>query len=169
MELSSEPALTQEDVLSLIAFGYTEDLSSNLSDQEKEAMTRAGVGSIIFDSFKINETLKNEFGLEVNLGTEITEEERSYLSRVNNDSSVGRVSSATTIEVKKKLNDAMNLSVTSTVGGGIGQKQSMNLNYNISEKLSFEGVYETRTSDEGEQTINDSSLGADVKIRWSFR
>ena len=63
----------------------------------------------------------------------------------------------------------MNLSVTSTVGGGIGQKQSMNLNYNISEKLSFEGVYETRTSDEGEQTINDSSLGADVKIRWSFR
>lgn len=169
LELSSEPALTQEDVLSLIAFGYTEDLSSNLSDQEKEAMTRAGVGSIIFDSFKINETLKNEFGLEVNLGTEITEEERSYLSRVNNDSSVGRVSSATTIEVKKKLNDAMNLSVTSTVGGGIGQKQSMNLNYNISEKLSFEGVYETRTSDEGEQTINDSSLGADVKIRWSFR
>tara|TARA_Y100000780_G_scaffold232593_1_gene268267 strand:+ start:123225 stop:127208 length:3984 start_codon:yes stop_codon:yes gene_type:complete len=169
LELTSEPALTQEDVLSLIAFGYTEDLSSNLSDQEKEAMTRAGVGSIIFDSFKINETLKNEFGLEVNLGTEITEEERSYLSRVNNDSAVGRVSSATTIEVKKKLNDAMNLSVTSTVGGGIGQKQSMNLNYNINEKLSFEGVYETRTSDEGEETINDSSLGADVKIRWSFR
>ncbi|MCO4754605.1 MAG: translocation/assembly module TamB domain-containing protein [Bacteriovoracaceae bacterium] len=169
LELSSEPALTQEDVLSLIAFGYTEDLSANLSDQERESMTRAGVGSIIFDSFKINETLKNEFGLQVNLGTEITEEKRSYLSRINSDSSVGKVSSATTIEVKKKLNDAMNLSVTSTVGGGIGQRQSMNLNYNINNKLSFEGVYETKTSDEGEETINDSSLGADVKIRWSFR
>ncbi|MEX0798202.1 MAG: translocation/assembly module TamB domain-containing protein [Bacteriovoracaceae bacterium] len=169
LELGSEPALAQEDVLSLIAFGYTEDLSANLSDQEKESMTRAGVGSIIFDSFKINETLKNEFGLQVNLGTEISEEQRSYLSRVNNDSSVGRVRSATTIEVKKKLNDAMNLSVTSTMGGSISQKQSMNLNYNISNKLSVEGVYETRTSDEGGETINDSSLGADVKIRWSFR
>ena len=169
MELSSEPALSQEDVLSLIAFGYTEDLSANLSEREKESMTRAGVGSIIFDSFKINETLKNEFGLQVNLGTEIQEESRSYLSRVNNDSSVGKVSSATTIEVKKKLNEAMNLSVTSTVGGSIGQRQSMNLNYNLSDKLSVEGVYETRTSDEGEETINDTSLGADVKIRWSFR
>lgn len=169
MELSSEPALTQEDVLSLIAFGYTEDLSANLSEQEKESMTRAGVGSIIFDSFKINETLKNEFGLKVNLGTEIQEENRGYLSRINSDSAVGRVNSATTIEVKKQLNEAVNLSVTSTVGGSIGQKQSMNLNYNINNQLSVEGVYETRTSAEGEETINDSSLGADVKIRWSFR
>lgn len=169
MELSSEPALAQEDVLSLIAFGYTEDLSANLSEREKESMTRAGAASIIFDSFKINETLKNEFGLQVNLGTEIQEERRSYLSRVNSDSSVGSVSSATTLEVKKQLNDAINLSVTSTVGGGIGQRQSMNLNYNLSDKLSVEGVYETRTSDQGEETINDSSLGADVKIRWSFR
>lgn len=169
MELSSEPALSQEDVLSLIAFGYTEDLSSNLSEREKESMTRAGVGSIIFDSFKINETLKNEFGLQVNLGTQIQEENRSYLSRVNADSSVGKVSSATTIEVKKQLSDALNLSVSSTVGGSVGQRQSMNLNYNITNKLSVEGVYETRTSDDGEETINDSSLGADVKIRWSFR
>lgn len=169
MELSSEPALTQEDVLSLIAFGYTEDLSANLSEQEKESLTRAGVGSIIFDSFKINETLKNEFGLQVNLGTQIQEESRSYLQRVNSDSSVGRVNSATTIEVKKQLNEAMNLSVSSTVGGSVGQRQSMYLNYNINNKLSVEGVYETRTSDEGEETINDSSLGADVKIRWSFR
>ncbi len=169
LELSSEPALTQEDVLSLIAFGYTEDLSSNLSEQEKESMTRAGVGSIIFDSFKINETLKNEFGLQVNLGTQIQKSNQSYLSRVNSDSPLGRVSSATTIEVKKQLNDAVNLSVSSTVGGSIGQRQSMNLNYNINNKLSVEGVYQTRTNDEGEETINDSSLGADVKIRWSFK
>lgn len=169
MELSSQPALTQQDILSLIAFGYTKDLSENLSEEEKESMTTAGVGSLIFDSFKINETLKNEFGLQVNLGTQIQQQNQSYLARGSNDSALGRVSSATTIEVKKQLSDAMNLSVTSTVGGSIGQKQSMNLNYNINNKLSVEGVYSTRTSDEGDETINDSSLGADVKIRWSFK
>lgn len=168
LDLTSTPALAQEDILSLIAFGYTKDLSANLSDAERESMTQAGVGSILFDSFKINETLKSEFGLQVNLGTQIQQDETSLLNQRNSDGT--RVRSATTIEVKKKLNDAMNLSVSSTVGGSAGQKQSMNLNYNINNKVSVEGVYETRTAPEGEEAIiNDTSFGADVKVRWSFK
>jgi len=168
LELSSTPALAQEDIFSLIAFGYTKDLSANLSDAERESMTQAGVGSILFDSFKINETLKSEFGLQVNLGTQIQQDESSLLNQRGNDGT--RVRSATTIEVKKKLTEAMNLSVSSTVGGSAGQKQSMNLNYNINKKVSVEGVYETRTAPEGEEAIiNDTSLGADVKVRWSFK
>lgn len=168
LDLTSTPALSQEDILSLIAFGYTKDLSANLSDAERESMTQAGVGSILFDSFKINETLKSEFGLQVNLGTQIQQDETSLLNQRNSDGT--RVRSATTIEVKKKLNEAMNLSVSSTVGGSAGQKQSMNLNYNISNKVSVEGVYETRTAPEGEEAIiNDTSFGADVKVRWSFK
>jgi translocation and assembly module TamB len=168
LDLTSTPALAQEDVLSLIAFGYTKDLSANLTDAERESMTQAGVGSILFDSFKINETLKSEFGLQVNLGTQIQQNETSLLNQRNADST--RVRSATTIEVKKKLSEAMSLSVSSTVGGSAGQRQSMNLNYNISNKVSVEGVYETRTAPEGEEAIiNDTSLGADVKVRWSFK
>ena len=168
LDLSSTPALAQEDILSLIAFGYTKDLSANLTDAERESMTQAGVGSILFDSFKINETLKSEFGLQVNLGTQIQQNETSLLNQRNADST--RVRSATTIEVKKKLSEAMSLSVSSTVGGSAGQRQSMNLNYNISNKVSVEGVYETRTAPEGEEAIiNDTSLGADVKWRWSFK
>ena len=56
VDLASEPALPQENILSLMAFGYSEDMSGRLTDGEKESITRAGVGSIIFDSFKINET-----------------------------------------------------------------------------------------------------------------
>ena len=168
LDLTSTPALAQEDILSLIAFGYTKDLSANLTDAERESMTQAGVGSILFDSFKINETLKSEFGLQVNLGTQIQQDETSLLNQRNADNT--RVRSATTIEVKKKLNDAMNLSVSSTVGGSAGQRQSMNLNYNLNKNISVEGVYETRTAPEGEEAIiNDTSFGADVKMRWSFK
>lgn len=168
LDLTSTPALAQEDILSLIAFGYTKDLSANLTDAERESMTQAGVGSILFDSFKINETLKSEFGLQVNLGTQIQQDETSLLNQRNSDAT--RVRSATTIEVKKKLNDAMNLSVSSTVGGSAGQRQSMNLNYNFDKNLSVEGVYETRTAPEGEEAIiNDTSLGVDVKWRVPFK
>lgn len=170
LNLSSEPPLAQSDVLSLITFGYTEDLSNDLTDSEKESMTRAGVGSIIFDSFKINETLKNEFGLQVNLGTEISKDEGSYLSKRNAEGAdVGKARSATKFEIKKKLNEDTSLSFSSTVGNSSEQKQTFNVNYDIDEKMSLEGVYESISTDNA-QTINDDrSIGADVKWRWTFK
>jgi len=170
LNLTSEQSLPQADILSLIAFGYTEDLSTNLTDAQKESLTKAGVGSIIFDSFKINETLKNEFGIQVNLGTEISQDESSYLSRAKGETStVGKSRSATKVEVTKQLSSAIDLSVSSTVGGSVGQKQSMNLNYNINKSLSFEGVYESNSDTDSEEALNESSVGADLKIRWSFK
>jgi translocation and assembly module TamB len=133
-------------------------------------MTQAGVGSILFDSFKINETLKDELGLEVNLGSEIRKEEGSYLAgRSSADSGVGRVRTATTVEIKKSITEELNLSVSSTLGGSIGQRQSMNLNYNINNKVSLEGVYESRSSSEGDNINVGNSLGADLKFKWSFK
>ena len=171
VNLSSEPSLAQSDILSLIAFGYTEDLSSNLTESERESMTQAGVGSLIFETFKINETLKNEFGLELNLGTEISQAEGSFLSRRNTESNTGdtRVNSATKLELTKKVNDAMSLSVSSTVGNSTQQRQSINLNYNIDDNISVEGVYETRSTDDVQAIDIDTSFGTDVKWKWSFK
>jgi translocation and assembly module TamB len=63
----------------------------------------------------------------------------------------------------------MNLSVSSTVGGSIGQRQSMNLNYGLSKHLQLEGVYELRTNEEGVEDLIDNSIGGDIKWRWSFK
>lgn len=169
--LTSDPVLPQQNILSLIAFGYTEDVSDNLSDVEKESITRAGIGSLIFESFKINQALKNEFGVQVNLGTEISRDEGSYLSQRGAESTnnIGRVRSATKIEIKKEITKDVSMSVTSTVGGTSGERQSMNLNYNINNIYSIEGVYQSQTSDEDEQDLNDNSFGADFKIKWSFK
>ena len=41
--------------------------------------------------------------------------------------------------------------------------------HNLNKNLSVEGVYESNTESQSEDLNNDSSLGADVKIRWSFR
>lgn len=170
MNLYSEPVLPQADILSLIAFGYTEDLSNNLTDQDRESMTRASIGSILFDSFKINETLKKEFGLQVNLGTDIEEEERSLISqRTGEGFADGRVRSATTLEVKKSLSNSMSLSVSSTVGENTQQRQSVNLNYNVNKKVSLEGVYENRSTDETQTIVDETSVGADINVKWTFK
>ena len=45
----------------------------------------------------------------------------------------------------------------------------MNLNYNIDKNFSIEGVYENTTDGVNETISDDTSLGADVKVRWSFK
>lgn len=167
LELSSDPPLAQQDILSLIAFGYTDDMSRQLSDVDRESLGSAGVGSFLFDQLQIGRKLKQSFGVQLNLGTQFVQQNSSYLNN-NSSNTTGRVRSATKVELRKQLNDQMQLSVSSTVGGSIGQRQSMNLNYNLSEKVSVEGVYQLRTNEEGEEDVIDKSIGADVKFKWQF-
>ncbi len=170
LNLRTEPSLEENDILSLIAFGYTENTSSSLSEEQKNLMTQAGIGSLLFESFKINETLKKELGIQLNLGTEISSLNENYLSQKSaTGTSNQSVTSATKIELKKEINSDVDLAVSSTVGSSSQQRQRMNLNYKISDKVSLEGVYENRTNTETSTQGDDSSLGVDVRWKWTFK
>lgn len=168
IDLSSEPSLSKNDIFSMIAFGYTEDVSRNLSDADRGSLSSVGIGSILFSRFNITNTLKESFGLQVNLGTEIQENNSNMLGNRGDEGEgeVGRIRSATKIELKKQLMDNINLSLSKTVGGSIGNTQKVNLNYKINDKYSLELVHENRTQDEGVEDITGESVGADFKIRW---
>ena len=133
------------------------------------------MGSFVFDRFKISDILNKQFGLQVNLGTVIEQSATdSLLSGRSQDSSgqggaIGRTRSATKIELKKRLDEALTLSVSSTMGGSIGQRQSMNLNYGLTRKIQLEAVYELRTNEEGQEDVIDNSIGGDLKFRWTFK
>lgn len=175
-DLTSEPALPRNSILSLIAFGYTDEIQSSLRSDDQQNLTQVGVGSFVFDRFKITDILNKQFGLQVNLGTVIEQSSTdSLLSGRSQDAiagqggALGRTRSATKIELKKRLDEALTLSVSSTMGGSIGQRQSMNLNYGLTRKIQLEGVYELRTNEEGQEDVIDNSIGGDLKFRWTFK
>jgi hypothetical protein len=175
-DLTSEPALSRNSILSLIAFGYTDEIQSTLTQDQQQSLTQAGMGSFVFDRFKISDILNRQFGLQVNLGSVFEQSQsESLLSGRSQEGQglsgglMGRTRSATKIELKKRLNEATSLSVSSTMGGDIGQRQSMNLNYSLSRKVQVEGVYEVRTNVDGVEDVIDNSIGADVKFRWTFK
>lgn len=165
--LTSEPNLNQNDIISLVAFGYTNKISNDLSSESREALTRAGIGSFVFDQIGLNKTLKREFGLQLSLGTEFQNDEDLLNQRTGN--TVGRVRSATKIEVKKDITDKVDLSLATTVGGNIGETRSMNLNYDLKDNVSIQGVYEIITNEQGDVNRVDNSAGADLKFRWEFK
>lgn len=175
-DLSSDPPLTRNSILSLIAFGYTDDLQNAINQKDRQSLTQIGVGSFVFDRFKISDILNKQFGLQVNLGTVFEQSgtdsllsAKSQGQNLDGTTTLGRTKSATKLELKKRLNEAMSISVSSTMGGSIGQRQSMNLTYGVNKNVQLQGVFEKRTNAEGEEDIIDTSAGGDVKFRWSFK
>ena len=176
-DLTSEPVLPRNSILSLIAFGYTDEIQTALYAKDQRSLTQVGVGSFVFDRFKISDILNKQFGLQVNLGTVIEQSSTDSLLSGRSQSrgsgqtagALGRTRSATKIELKKRLDEALTLSVSSTMGGSIGQRQSMNLNYGLTKSIQLEGVYELRTNEEGEADIIYNSIGGDLKFRRTFK
>lgn len=170
INFTSEPARSQEDIISLLALGVTNDMSRNLDPNERASIARVGIGSLFLDQLKVNEDLNSSIGVNVSVLPEFQEEESSLVSSGKSavsDSSSSKLKSATKIKVNKKLTNKIDVSVSSTVGGTIEQKQEMNVNVNVNKNISLEGVYELKSSEE-DSANNPTSIGADLKFKWSF-
>jgi translocation and assembly module TamB len=169
VSLSSEPALSQEDIFSLLTLGVTSDISQALDESERQSVATVGIGTLLADQFRLNEGLDSSFGLRLSVLPEFAPEETSLLQGKSAVSETGasRFRSATRVRLQKKLTDRVDLSVSSTVGGSLDTRQEMNINFRINNRWSLEGVYELRsTDDEGVESTD--SLGADLKYRWTF-
>lgn len=169
VNLTSEPPLAQDDLLSLLTLGVTNDISKNLDAGDRRFVTTVGLGTLLVDQFKINEDLNSALGLKLSVLPEFQENETQLIQGKSavSDSSSSRLKSSTKIKLDKKITNKVDLSVSSTIGGSLEQKQEMNLNFNIDRNWSVEGVYELKATDT-EDGNSSNSVGADVKYKWSF-
>ena len=169
IDLSSEPALSKEDLLSLLTLGVTSDMSKNLEASERRFVTTVGIGTLLVDQLKINEDLNASLGVKLSVQPEFEENESSLISGKSavSEGSTSRLKSATKIKINKQINNRVDVALSSTIGGSLEQKQEMNINFNINKNFSLEGIYEVKPT-EDENTTTPNSLGADLKWRKSF-
>ena len=169
IDLSSEPALSKEDLLSLLTLGVTSDMSKNLEAGERRFVTTVGIGTLLVDQLKINEDLNSSLGLKLSVQPEFKEDETTLIQGKSavSEGSTSRLKSATKVKINKKINNRVDVSLSSTVGGSLEQKQEMNINFNINKNFSLEGVYEVKPT-EDDNTNAPNSMGADLKWRKSF-
>lgn len=169
IDLSSEPALSKEDLLSLLTLGVTSDMSKNLEAGERRFVTTVGIGTLLVDQLKINEDLNATLGVKLSVQPEFKEDETALISGKSavSDGGTSRLKSATKIKVNKQVSNRVDVSLSSTIGGSLEQKQEMNINFKFNKNFSLEGIYEVKPT-EGENTTTPNSLGADLKWRKSF-
>lgn len=169
IDLSSNPALSQEDIVSLLTLGVTSDVSKGLQDKDRTSITTIGVGSLLFDQLKINQNLNSSMGLKLSLQPEFKKQDDNLFesrSDIKGGSSAG-YKSTTKLKVQKQITPKMDVSLSSSLGDTTDQSQEMNVNYELNKNFSLEGVYEIK-SDEQNENQGQESLGADLKYKWSF-
>ncbi|OFZ27130.1 MAG: hypothetical protein A2381_10770 [Bdellovibrionales bacterium RIFOXYB1_FULL_37_110] len=169
INFSSEPVLSREDIISLLALGFTTETSKNLQQGDRQAMTSVGLGSLLVEQLKINESLNSSLGLKLSIVQEFQDTESSLVGGTSSSGDHGttKIRSATKVKVQKQLGKKVDASVSSVVGGSLGEKQEMNLNYNFNKNWTLQGVYEIKTDPEI-SSESSTSVGADLKLRLSF-
>ena len=164
--LKSEPPLSQQDILSLLTLGVTSEKKDKLDESDKQSIISVGLGSLLADQLKLGKDLNSSLGIRFSILPELGEDKSSKVQgRATN-----KLKSSTKIKLEKKLTEKVDLSVSSTVGGSLEQKQEVNIKLNLNDNLSVQGVYESRSSNEDEEETEASdSIGFDFIFKRTYK
>ena len=165
INLDSVPSLSQDDIFSLLTLGFTQDLSKNLESKDKTSITTISLGTMLVDQLKINDGLDSTLGLKLSVLPEFTESDESPIEASRSDQQ-SKVKTATKLRIQKKITDDLDFTFSNTFGGDANQKQEMNIDYNLNNEWSIQGVFENVT--DPDETGEENSAGADVKYKWTF-
>ncbi len=160
ISLSSYPSIPQEDIVSLLAFGYRGEDARKVNPNDTNAITYSEVGSILLEQLQINQNLSSK-GLKVSVSPSLNETEASIIRPNSTQTASPKVN------VKTQIMKNLDASFGGTVGSAQGQSLDARLEYRLSRKASVSAVYEQTPG----LDLNDvrSSYGADLKFRWGFK
>lgn len=157
ISFSSQPTLSEPQILSFLAFGMLED--NSLNQEISLGSQQAGTGYQIGGIF-----LKNKFAKDI--------QERLGL-QFNFTSSYENQDVSPKVIVEKKFNSKFSLSGSRTLGAF--QKNTVRGEYKINKKLSIIGLYENWDLD-NQATLNrarlidgDNVLGMDLQYNIEFK
>lgn len=159
ISFSSSPGLPQEDILSLLAFGYIERRDATTKDPN--AVTYTEVGSILLDQLRLNKDLKSR-GFNVRVTPIVVEREANIIRpRTVQESTL------TKIQVQTQVVRNVDASLGTSVGSAQSQYFDMNVEYHLNDKISVQSVYEQDPGVDAGETRR--SVGGDLKFKWGFK
>ena len=163
MSLSSNPALAQEDIISLLAFGFKgEDTKSKVSATNTSAITYSEMGSILLEQFKLSHDLESK-GVKLTVVPSVLQSESNIIRPNSTPDAV-----SPKVYLQTQLLKKVDASFGSTLGTSQSQALDASLQYKLSSKASLNAVYEEEPTDI-DATERIQSYGADLKFHWGFK
>lgn len=162
--VNSNPPLSQEDIISLLAFGYRGEDARKVGANDANAITYSEVGSILLDQLKLSQNLKSK-GVQVSVVPSLGNSEERLIRASNGTPGVVSPKINIRTEVIRNLDAVFG----STVGASQDQSMDANLEYRLGRKTSVNAVFEQKQQTSFDAKEINSSFGADLKFRWGFK
>jgi hypothetical protein len=167
IELTSNPAMQESEILSLLAMGLTSNDARRLNANDLSAVQQGEAASLVLHSLDFNRDLEDKTGFQVRLDESVNRLQGVSAFRPQ---AQGDAAAAPQITIRRKLGDRLSLSAGSTVGTGTNKSNQINLDLSVDRDVSISGVfnnYGTYGATDTQPTQN--SLGVDLKFQKRFK
>lgn len=165
INLSSDPALPEPEILQLLAVGFTSGDLQRFGSQDQSALQQGEAASLLLHSFDFNRDVRDKTGFEIEVGGAVNTNVGSSLFRPQSESDA---TAAPKIVIKRKIGKRVDLTVGSTVGVGTTSERQVSAEVQMTPGMSVIGVwnsFESLNSQEEAQT----SYGVDLKFQKRFK
>lgn len=169
VEFTSNPAMQESELLSLLAIGLTSNDAKKLSATDLNALQQGEAASLVLHSLDFNRDLEDKTGFHVQVDESVNPQQgvSAFRPQAQADSAA-----APQITIRKKLGDRLSVSGGSTVGAGTNKATQVNLDFSMNKDLSITGVfnnYGTYGASDQQNSQNAPSFGLDLKFQKRFK
>jgi translocation and assembly module TamB len=166
IELSSNPALPQNEILSLLALGVTSDDMNRLRRSDQGVSQSGNAASLVLNSLDFNRDIKKKTGFQLQIDDAVNNVVGNSIFQ--SGPTTAAVNSSPKIVIRRKLTNRLDVSMGATVGVGTASQREFNAEYQVSKGASVMGVW---NSIEGVDAANSlrSSFGLDLRLQKRFK
>jgi translocation and assembly module TamB len=169
LDFTSNPAMSEPDILSLLALG-----SGTLDNRNKFAgvgtdrsqVQQGEAASLLLQSMDFNRDLQDKTGFEIQLDETVNPLQGQSIF---NAKSPTEQTAQPKIVVRRRIGNRLSLSYGSTVGVGANKQNDFNAELQLTPGFSAIGVYENYETQEETRKDTQSSYGIDLKVQKRFK
>jgi translocation and assembly module TamB len=164
VDLSSTPVMPEQEILSLLALGFTQQEVGKMSSGDRAIIEQGGAASLILHSLDFNREVEDKTGIKIQLDESVNTQMGTSIFRPQSPTE----GAAPKIIVRKNIGKRLRLVGGSTVGIGSNSQKEVNAELQVTPGFSVIGVWENfETMDT--QNNSRTSYGLDLKVEKRFK
>jgi hypothetical protein len=168
-DLTSNPAMSESEILSLLSLGGGSFDNRNKYagvQTDYSAVQQGEAAALVLQTMDFNRDLQDKTGFEIQMDESISP--LVGQSIFNSKTPIEQTAEPKLI-VRRRIGDKFSVSYGSTVGVGTDKESDFNAEYHLTPGLSAIGVYENYETQEETQLLNQNSYGLDFKLEKRFK
>jgi translocation and assembly module TamB len=165
VDLTSDPALSKEQIISLLALGFTTDDLTKMKPADRGAIQQSEAASLLLYSLDFNREVQEKTGLRIQVEESVDSQQGNSIFRPQT-SQTNDVASPK-IVIKRSIGKRVDLSVGSTVGVGTNTEREVNAEFKVTPGMSVIGVWDEYEGVTAQDQF--TSYGVDLKLQKRFK